>query len=396
MSWINGTSTDYADLLNKLDTFLTSQGMCTSPTYAGTGNGLISSLIGGSTSIAENITVAMTSSTAFSVTGSTSGSLGTGTVGTPFVNTKVNFTITAGGVAFISGDNWTFSTCPPWLSKRRTTSTEMIWQAPGNGGLNQILVGAKIFSNLTADYYNWRLGGFTAFDSALAFENQAGYIGGPGGQTHSSPVLTLWNQPMNYWFVANGRRVIVVAKVSSVYAIAYLGFLNSYMSPSVFPYPLCVGGNLCFVVTEPVATSINWRWSYTGTEMQNPSHCTPANTAAEQCSQMQLRLASGTWHSFCRASDGSNAAPVGKVWPFISAWSNWATNLDGGYSMLPIVLGDVSGAPPNMWGEPEGVEAISGFSNGSENTVTIGNSIYLVVQNVFRTTQTDYAAVKLI
>src|SRR5437899_2041855 len=117
MSWTNGNATGYDDLLNKLDTFLTSQGMCTSPAYTGTGNGLISALIGGSASIAENITVAMTSATAFSVTGSTSGALGTGTVGTPFTNSKVNFTITAGGVAFIAGDTWTFSTTPPWLSK---------------------------------------------------------------------------------------------------------------------------------------------------------------------------------------------------------------------------------------------------------------------------------------
>src|SRR5690348_10470641 len=128
MSWTNGNATGYDDLLNKLDTFLTSQGMCTSPAYTGTGNGLISGLIGGSASIAENITVTLTASNTFNVTGSVSGSLGSGTVGTPFVNSKVNFTITAGGVAFVAGDVFTFSTCPPWLSKRRTAGTEMIWQ----------------------------------------------------------------------------------------------------------------------------------------------------------------------------------------------------------------------------------------------------------------------------
>jgi len=172
MSWVNGTATDHGDLLNKLDTFLTSQGMTTSPLYSGTGNGVISALIGGSASVVENITVAMTSSTAFSVTGSISGALGTGTVGTPFVNSKVNFSITAGGTAFVAGDTWTFSTTPAWTSLRRVAGSEMIWQAPGNGGTNQILVGALVFTNSTADYYNWRLGGFTAFTSSLAFINQ--------------------------------------------------------------------------------------------------------------------------------------------------------------------------------------------------------------------------------
>jgi hypothetical protein len=394
MSWASGTATDHGDLLNKLDTFLTSQGMTTSPLYSGTGNGVISALIGGSASVAENITVAMTSSTAFSVTGSISGALGTGTVGTPFVNTKVNFSITAGGTAFIAGDTWTFSTTPSWTSKRRVAGSEMIWQAPGNGGTNQILVGALVFTNTTADYYNWRMGGFTAFDSALSFVNQAGYIGG-AGQSHPSPILTLWNQPMNYWFIANGRRVIIVAKVSSVYVIGYLGFLQPYVSPNVFPYPLCVGGNLCFV-NEPVATSANFRWSYSGVEMQNPSHNCGSSPGQENVSQLQLRLPSGVWHSFTRTGDGSNTTPLGHVWPYQSSWSNWAKNLDGGYSMLPIVLGDVLPGTANIWGEVDGLEAISGISNGSENTVTIGNSIYLVVQNVFRTTQTDFAAVKLI
>ena len=86
MSYHTGTATGYDDLLTKLDTFLTSQGMCTSPAYTGTGNGLISGLIGGSASIAETITVTMTAATTFNVVGSTSGSLGSGTAGTPFVN----------------------------------------------------------------------------------------------------------------------------------------------------------------------------------------------------------------------------------------------------------------------------------------------------------------------
>jgi len=105
----------------------------------------------------------MTSATAFSVTGSTSGLLGTGTVGNAFVNTKVNFTITAGGVAFIAGDTWTFLTTRRGF-ERRTAGVEMIWQAPGNGGLKpDFLWARKVFSNVTGDYYNWRLGGFTAF-----------------------------------------------------------------------------------------------------------------------------------------------------------------------------------------------------------------------------------------
>jgi hypothetical protein len=73
--------------------------------------------------------------------------------------------------------------------------------------------------------------------------------------------------------------------------------------------------------------------------------------------------------------------------------SDWRPNLDGGYAMLPIVMWD---ATPNVYGEIDGVLAIAGFQQAAENTITIGNSTYLVVQNVSRTTKVDYCAVKLI
>ena len=57
MSFQTGTATDYSDLLDQLDTFLTSQGMTLAASFAGTGNGTIAGLIGGSASVAEVITI---------------------------------------------------------------------------------------------------------------------------------------------------------------------------------------------------------------------------------------------------------------------------------------------------------------------------------------------------
>src|SRR5229473_5617349 len=171
-----GSATDYADLLNVLDTFLTATGMALTPSFTGTGNGTIDAR-GGSAGVAEVITVTFTSATAFGVVGSISGSLGSGVVGTPFTSTKANLTITAGTTAFVATDAFTFTVCPPWTSLRRVSGSEMIWQAPGNGGLDQIIVGAKTFFDVGTDYYNWRLGGFTAFNSGQSFIQQAGYVG---------------------------------------------------------------------------------------------------------------------------------------------------------------------------------------------------------------------------
>jgi len=386
-----GTATDYADLLNQLDTFLTSGGMALTPSFTGAGNGTIAAA-GGSASVAETITVTFSSSTAFDVAGSISGSLGSGVVGTPFISTKANLTVTAGLVAFSAADVFTFAVCPPWTSLRRVAGSEMIWEAPGNGGLDQIIVGAKTFSDVGTDYYNWRLGGFIAYNSASAFNQQPGYLGG-SSQANPSPVLTLWNSSIPYWFIANGRRVIVIAKVSTVYVAAYLGLLASYMSPGAFAYPLVVGGNLAFQSPEPGATSPNWRWSYTGADMRNFPIPRAAVLGRDSDSSLMLRRTSGAWRGF---DVMYSEQTYGQVWPFAYADTgvnyDWRPNLDGGSPLLPIVLFD---STPNIYGELDGVHATSGFSQGSENTVTVNGIPYLLVQNVFRTTKADFFAVRL-
>lgn len=77
---------------------------------SGTGNGTFTALapdplvsaIGAGAS--EVWTITFTSATAFGVSGSVAGPSTTGTVGTPYDNAKINFTITAGSTAFTSGD----------------------------------------------------------------------------------------------------------------------------------------------------------------------------------------------------------------------------------------------------------------------------------------------------
>jgi flagellar hook protein FlgE len=75
--------------------------------YAGTGNGTITGVAAGATAVPETITIAAIDPTHFSVTGSVSGNLGTATVGTPFTSGPIDFTLNAGGTAFVAGDTFT-------------------------------------------------------------------------------------------------------------------------------------------------------------------------------------------------------------------------------------------------------------------------------------------------
>lgn len=77
-------------------------------TYTGTGNGVLTEIEPGPAAVHETFTLHLTSATDFTVTGSASGSLTAGIVGTKYVCDQVSFTINAGGTAFVHTDEFTF------------------------------------------------------------------------------------------------------------------------------------------------------------------------------------------------------------------------------------------------------------------------------------------------
>jgi hypothetical protein len=100
------------------------------------------------------------------------------------------------------------------------------------------------------------------------------------------------------------------------------------------------------------------------------------------------------WRGF---DSGFAEGALGRLWPYTDAnqggMQDWRADLDGGYTILPLVLYD--SAVQNIYGELDGVGATTGFEQSSENTITIAGVSWLVVQNVDRTTKVDYFAVKL-
>jgi hypothetical protein len=282
----------------------------------------------------------------------------------------------------------------PWTSLRYTVGggtnpDELILRAPGLAGTDQIYVGITTFENATADYFNWRLAGFTGYNAALAFGAQPGVM----QKVH----LTLWNSPIPYWFVANGRRVIIVAKVSTFYMTGYLGFINQYPSPNQYPYPLIVGGNWA-IDPEPALTSVSWRWSntfFTNTNFPMSTSWDPGGGIIRaNTSTLRIRKPDGTW-GFMRA--GSNGAyqdlDDSTIWPYMAGMANLQANLGADQSpVFPIILHDNT---PEVFGELDGVYATSGQARASEDTITVGADSLLVVQNVMRTGRNTYCAVKL-
>ena len=80
------------------------------PVLTGTGNGTIGSLtVNQNTAVSEAWTLTATSSSTFSVTGFASGAQGNATVGVPYNNGIIAFTINNGSTPFVAGDVFTFN-----------------------------------------------------------------------------------------------------------------------------------------------------------------------------------------------------------------------------------------------------------------------------------------------
>ena len=278
-----------------------------------------------------------------------------------------------------------------WTALRYTTGAagaadELILRAPGNGGTDQIFSGITTFENVTADYYNWRIAGFSGFDAALTFGAEPGVM--------KDVFVPLWNSPISYWFIANGRRCIMIAKVSTVYCMMYLGFINQYASPSQFPYPLFVGGAQSHGA-EPSLTDPLWRWSNPG----NQNHNFPMGNLNGNFSQARLRTNNGVWKNLYASTSLNqgnyiDAADSG-IWPYQSGMSNIQQNLGAAAQsvVIPIIL---SGSEPEIYGEFDGIAATSGQGIASEDILTVGGDSWLVVQDVFRTTRDRYCCVRLV
>lgn len=104
-------SNDY--ITNKLSLLgVGSGGVAFVPTFTGAGNGTIGTLQETAATVSETITVLFTGQTHFTVSGSVSGALGSGTTGNTFACAVCSFKITVGSNPFQAGDRFQFNTVP--------------------------------------------------------------------------------------------------------------------------------------------------------------------------------------------------------------------------------------------------------------------------------------------
>lgn len=278
-----------------------------------------------------------------------------------------------------------------------TNERHVYLRGPGLSQSDNIYVNLRQYFNATLQNYNWEIRYATGFDTNEPLDNQIGtsvvtLTGERGG-----PRFTLANQSMGYWIIANGRRFIVVAKISSVYVSMYAGFITPYALPAEFDYPMYIAGSSCFE---------NAVWSLGTNELSSPWD--PNGVGNSTVDSARLRHYDGTridFNNFTRSTGSRNNSTSAVTWPY--AWAQRANtsqinknevfdqNPDGSYTLLPVIL-ETDQNDGQVYGELDGIFFIPGLGpNASEDTISIGGDNYLVVQSVHRTGPFDYAAIRL-
>lgn len=407
-----GIASDYLNLFQRLRAYLKGWYSCENEVMnpANTGDGYVKDLMAKPTSVAETWTFTCTvggPAATFTVTGSVTGADGTitttdssdGTNTFYFFGTHIGCLLIDGPTAWAIGDSFTFdvvanSIAPTqqWTEMKYTPgipeagkpmnvtaaaspaqyANELYMKAPGLAQADEIFINFHTFFNEDADYYNISMCG------ALGFETVESYTTQPGKGTGVS--MALWQFQIPYWIVADGRRLIITCKISTNYMSAYAGLILPYATPSEYPYPLYIGG--------PYAETSGLRWS-----SESHNH----RSFFDPC-YAYIYTIEGTWLAVQnKYASGANEASPGttNIWPYTENIAYYIRQSPGDiYPLLPMVLHtDQNGG--NVYGELAGCFWTPGFANASENTIVVNGTDYVVLQDVYRTSNLDYYALKL-
>lgn len=407
-----GIASDYLNFFQRLRRYLTGKFSVESEVAdpGNTGDGFMKNLLSTDSTVAENWTVTCTTGggdgvAVFSVTGSVSGAQASLTVGTEYSNDYLTMLMKDGPTNFAVSDEFTFSMVAnsitagqEWTELKYTPgingseainngmnvnpdgaedavyANELYLKAPGLSAADEIFINFNTFYDEPADYYNISFAGATGFETLDNFNNQ------PGKGSGAS--MALWQFQIPYWIVADGRRVIISCKVSTNYMSAYCGFILPYATPTEYPYPLYIGG--------PYAENTGIRWS-------NESH---NHRSFFDPTYGYIYTIEGTW-LLVRNKVSSSGNEVDQnttnVWPYNSSNSqiNVVRQSPGDvYPMLPMII-HTSSNGGNVYGELSGAFWCPGFANASENSITISSVEYVVFQDVYRSGNLDYCAIKM-
>ena len=251
----------------------------------------------------------------------------------------------------------------------------------GLDGQDNIIVPMMLRHNTSLNYYT-----MTAC-AARAYVVDKGVFDQLTDNVHGARWVTisLWHTDMKYWFIANGRRFIIVVKVSNRYATMYCGFIKPSGTDLEYPYPLLIGGN--HTLTDSPYTNDD-----TST---NRSFFNPQASGSGSSSSM-IYTPSGRL-CFLDNQGGAYVPTqdylIGVTYPY--HYNHYiGKTLDDEYVLLDIDIIQYYGGM-NHLGWFDGVCFVTGFENSPENIITVGNERYICVSAMVQNDYNNWVAIKL-
>ena len=378
-----------------------------SVTKASTHDGYIDDAIGTANSVYETFTIALTSPTAFTVVGSVSGSLGTGTVGTTFTDPsalpKISFTLNYTSHAFAAGDIVILQMTVPWTSIIAATGSQYIWSAPGNDNNGGPTVGLLCYSSSTTNYFNAQVVGYPTWQTAFAASESNQFKRYAGAYWTLGPSA---GQSCTLYAVADGQFCYAVCLIGSTYSSACLGWMRAVHGTDQHPQPLLIGANAKTLVQwsdsscrGPVFAQQNSSWSLGGSYVPAP--------AFSYAFLPSSRWAGLNGYDNAAINNEPGCDYINVV--YNRTGSRQQVNLDGSVPFLPVTILTASGyANPNyhfgtgIWGYFPFVYMIPCYA--SDATLIGGGAIirnadnhrrYITIQNCYVTDSSNTYALEM-
>lgn len=272
----------------------------------------------------------------------------------------------------------------------------MSFKGQGLGGVDEIYFSIEAIAAPASNFYN------------LAIYGHVGYnLSTPGvlqtGNHQGAVTLLLTNASIVYWFIANGRRAVIITRVSGRYDAAHAGFILPDHLPNDWSYPMFVGGS-------------SFRTTDAGATLDNDHHSNFWRGTSEDADYLgratgHLYTPGATWRTVANGDGTSkNNRTRGAItvpWSTLARAQNYKGTLDGDAWMQRgqiAAIGD--GAGTNSGGAPsgdgydggqwygsfDGIFYTPAFGAAAEQIINFGGKDYLVIPNIARTGDGEWAA----
>lgn len=281
---------------------------------------------------------------------------------------------------------------------------EVVLQGPGLAGTDEIYVGLQLKTDVPNDIFEIRISGMSGIVDGVT--DMRDHI-----NVSEDVTLFLTNDEMEYWISGSGRRFALTVKISTVYCSAYAGLFLPFAQPTRYPYPLFIGGCAPGASREQVASFSDWR--STSILNNNYLHAHYQDFNPEVFSAGWVLTPEGSWVQVCNQVSGTDRS---SNWAYIHPYGDPGNAQEGPTSdqtyrpwvvlgrtnpafggdevLIPCTIGTITPVE-QLYGVLDGIFAVGGNSNISEDVITVGSDDHMVYQNNFRTGGDQYHAMKL-